>query len=269
MYTGAPIFAAQAALKSGADLIYFLCPESAAAGLRSLFEAVVIPVPPEGFSLAEAFKEALPGSTACHPLARALQALVFPRVTACVVGSGMGRPSSAFLSLVVEVLNYLISEFHCPIIFDGDAIHYYKNGKFRLDILEGVICLLTPNKNEAEGLVACHGAYVLAKGAVDTLSGPWFESSSDSLKVIKLGSDQEMGSRKRCGGLGDILAGVLAEALSVARHLGGGRDSQVCWAATQAVKVVRAASAAAFKSEKYSLTASDVVKCLNGAIYRK
>lgn len=219
LYTGAPLFVAKAALRTGSDLVYIFTQQDALLTLKKLEEAIVLPIGNNKRILA--------------------------KITACVVGPGLGRISSSLLSTIVDIIKYLDSR-NVPIIVDADAIHYYKTGVFSFV----KTCVITPNQAEANGLHPEGWHILVQKGVNDVIS-----TGSQKRVVTDRGSD------KRCGGQGDILAGVLATALSICE----GETVQAC---VDSCVLVRKAAQQAFTQKSYGLITEDIIETLPAAIKR-
>lgn len=138
MYTGAPIFAALAALRSGSELVYIFTAKAAVNSIKALPEAVVMPF--------------------------AFNSRILDKATACIIGPGLGRLFGNELALISRMAAYLDSR-EIPFILDADAIHFYKMGVF--SNLKSVI--LTPNCREAEGLIPKDEHLCVYKGNTDLI----------------------------------------------------------------------------------------------------
>lgn len=138
MYTGAPIFSALAALKTGSDLAYIFTHENSVSQIKKLLEAVVLPFRfvPE----------------------------ILEKATTCIIGPGLGKINDSDLKILLNILEFLDSK-NVPFIIDGDAIHYYKKGVF--SNLGTVI--LTPNHNEAKNLFPNFNHICIYKGKLDRI----------------------------------------------------------------------------------------------------
>ena len=128
-YTGAPVLAARAALRTGAGLVYLGVPEpvySIVAG--NLIEPVVFPLPSENGTFSEA---AIPA---------VLERL--ENCDACLIGCGMGKNEDTF-ALVQAVLE----QATCPVVLDADGINVLQGN---INILRGAACpvILTPHEGE-------------------------------------------------------------------------------------------------------------------------
>lgn len=138
MYTGAPVFSAKAALRSGSDIVYIFSNAEAVDSIKSLHEAIVMSLK--------------------------IVPRILDKATACVIGPGLGELTGEALSTIMEMARYLGSR-NVPIILDADAVHLYKQGVFH-DI-ESVI--LTPNHKEAINLSPRNGHICVYKSKEDAV----------------------------------------------------------------------------------------------------
>jgi len=218
-YTGAPYYAAFTALKTGADLAHVFCAENAGTAIKAYSpELIVHPVVPNSLSSQTDQKAAL------DPIRPWLS-----RLTSLVVGPGLGRSES--MQIVAGEAIQAARDLCLPLVIDGDGLYYVEN---KLDsVIGNDRCVLSPNKNEFKrlckaalqaGLHDCNGSppedmvcrmsasdlasalggvIIVRKGAVDTVSNGEFSVDNSCV-----------GSSRRCGGQGDVLAGALATFLS-------------------------------------------------------
>lgn len=121
IYTGAALFSAKAALRSGSDLVFIMCPESVKSAFKSLHEAAVIP-----FSFPE---------------------YILSKITVCIVGPGLGRIQQSELEIICKVMKFLNNR-GVPFVIDADGLHYYKEGLFNFVNM----AVLTPNYKEKKDL---------------------------------------------------------------------------------------------------------------------
>lgn len=161
---------------------------------------------------------------------------ILDKITACVVGPGLDRCSIELLNLLKQILIFLDKK-GVAVIVDGDAIHYYKND----ELIFVKNCIITPNFKEAHNLKIKDGNIGIFKGEKD--------------KII-MGNKEiiidEKGSNRRCGGQGDILAGVIAAACSIC-------NGEYFSACADAARLVRRASRRTFKKYGYGMLASDII----------
>lgn len=218
-YTGAPYFASLASHRSGFDLSYIMSNYDAIQPLKILLpESVVMPI------------KVVPW--------------VLDRINVCIIGPGLGRVTGEVEDAIKAIIAYLMAK-DIFFIFDGDGIHLFNGIRGMFESYDKIV--LTPNHNEAKKLDYNHKWFVVKKGPVDEIR--------HKKKVVLV---NELGCEKRCGGLGDILCGVLA--LFLVKNETGTVE---CIA--MACKVVRKASNMAYARKGRGLMASDVIEDIAGA----
>lgn len=198
-YTGAPVLAAHAAMRSGSGLVYLAVPEKIYSIAASrLDSAIVFPVPCDGagrFSL-----DALPG------LLDRLE-----NMDACLLGPGLGR-SDQLDRLVVE----LLSRCKVPLVLDADGLNAAAQ---HIDMLREAACpvVLTPHEGEFARLTEKRepdrvlGAVELAKktGCVVLRKGSRTVVTDGTKTYVNTTGNPGMA----VGGSGDVLAGILVSVL--------------------------------------------------------
>lgn len=195
-FTGAPVLAANAALRAGAGLIFVGVPEA------------VYPI------VAQKLDEPMVFPLACDEAGR-LNTRAIPEIVsrlencdACLVGPGLGR-SPAILDVVGAVLTHAA----CPVILDADGINALEGN---IDILGQAKApvLLTPHDGEfrrlggdpspetryasAKELARRWGVTVLLKGHRTLIVSPdrtWLNTTGNPGMAT--------------GGSGDVLAGII------------------------------------------------------------
>ena len=191
-FTGAPAFAARAAVRSGAGLVFLGVPERIyeIEAVKN-DEAMVFPLPG---TLPEALSEVLPRLQRCD---------------ACLVGPGLG------LSGWVRELTFAILEnSKVPLIVDADGITAVSK---HIDSLDKLSCplILTPHEGEfarlSDGLSRLsreeaarefalrHGVTVVLKGHRTVTAAP------DGTCIVNTTGNPGMAT----GGSGDVLAGMI------------------------------------------------------------
>lgn len=196
-YTGAATLAAQAALRSGAGLVYLAVPRSVypiVAG--KVTEPVVFPLPDEKGMLSE---------KAIAPILERLS-----KMDACLIGCGLGQSQGTF-----AVVKAVLENAKCPVLLDADGINVLKD---HIDVLRGAACpvILTPHEGEflrlggdlSEGRKK--GALKLQKelGATLLLKGHRTLICGEECYVNTTGNPG-----MATGGSGDVLAGILVSLL--------------------------------------------------------
>ena len=306
-YTGAPFFAAMAAYRAGADLVHVFCPPRAASVIKSYSPDLIVHPCVMDLSarhpsnLADETRtkdrEKISENHQAHPSCSPTNASVsadeeplndtwdtdwLPRMSAIVVGPGLGRGSAA--SAAVKRSIEIAKAYEIPIVLDADAL--YTLSRDPLIIMGYKKAVLTPNHHEFKRLVAASkqlnssstgdgesdgldgvvelshaflGPTIVRKDAVDSIS--------DGNLFVKC---DEAGCPRRCGGQGDVLAGSAAVFASwlytpdnEQKNANEVQDDHctrslvtACYGASL---LTRHTAAAAFAKHKRSMTASDVV----------
>ena len=282
-YTGAPYYAGMASLKAGADLSFVYCAPEAAIPIKSYSpELIVYPYLPSSNANADS-------STMCS--ARIADTL--DRIHALVVGPGLGR-DAAVLDSAREIIVAAVSRKRkrpMPVVLDGDALYLLAEQPDILaseqhSDLENVY--LTPNAREFDRLFRSfmgasppadafefgfddeastlqsgkdavqslasaigRGVTVIRKGAVDIIS-------DGSVSVI---AREENFSKRRCGGQGDVLAGILG----TFAHWANSTNSDTVAAAYAACSLTKRAGTLAFSDRKRSTTTPDIIDRIGDA----
>ena len=241
-YTGAPYFAAMSALRMGADLAHVFCAEGAGHVIKSYSpELIVHPYMREGGSGSSG------GTHTAYDAELVTEAMEkiepwLDRMSAVVVGPGLGRDPT-----MCETAKRIIAaacEKDIPLVIDADGIRLVmedaslvsKNGRV----------VLTPNKAELDRFRDWGGElYVdsmriepdIAPDIAHILNGPVVVAKGEADVVVthSIGDVEdmpenahleglheysrsyvcdEMGSPRRCGGQGDVLAGTIATFLA-------------------------------------------------------
>lgn len=272
MYTGAPYFAAAAALQIGADMSYVFCSPEAATPIKCYSpDLIVVP--------------ALVDSRKATADTQALvAALTKARLTALVVGPGLGADTPQEQAQLKAVLNWARAE-GLPIVVDGAALRYLAKEPGLVKGYDKAI--LTPNVAELGDLAAGLGVPLAGPISYDwqvkvpevakALGGPTLvcKGSRDVISdgAITLVCDAAS-SPKRAGGMGDVMAGAVGAYASWAQlHdcMPGGECPMsfppMLLAAYGGALVTREASTAAFNKKRHGLRAGDLLQYLPAAVY--
>lgn len=252
-YTGAPYYAAMSVLRAGGDLAHVFCEPEAATPLKSYSPDVIVhPVHPDN-----------PSETLAPWL---------PRLHAIVIGPGMGREGILFRHAPALIAQIRAAGVH--LVIDGDALSQIAASPA---IIAGTSsAVLTPNGGEWPRLIPegadkekysagdmakdFAGVTVLRKGKVDEIS--------DGVTTILSDRPDEYLSLRRCGGQGDILAGLTGLAMGWGRiaHERGllGKDPVAIapLAAYLASSITREASYRAFTEKRRGMLTPDVIEQL-------
>ena len=240
-YTGAPVLAARAALRTGAGLVYLGVP-------RDIYPIVAVKcdeaVP---FPLPEDYPAILERARGCD---------------AAVIGPGLGRGPQ-----VERLVLSLLADLEIPVVLDADGINALAE---HIDVLDRRTAptVLTPHEGEFSRLTGCalpiwdrlsaarsfagdHGCILVLKGHGTVTAAP------DGSAWINASGNPGMAK----GGSGDVLAGMIAGLLGQ-KHLGGEPDS-VAKLTVQAVQLHGlAGDLCAQKLGEYSMLPTDLIEAL-------
>lgn len=246
-YTGAPYFAALAALRSGCDLAYVFCTAAAAPVIKSYSpELIVLPCLPEtpgddghnrrgGDKSSDSDDE----GNAEVATARALEAALeraepwIARLGCLIVGPGLGDDPRTVAA--ARLLLLAARRLGVPLVVDGSALNFVARDLAGLVKGEGR-CVLTPNLAEFGRLAT--GAGVQLQGGNDKITAGWqsqvgeLAAALDGPVVVSKGPADVVAragggaagqqqppllltctspaSLKRSGGQGDVLTGIMA-----------------------------------------------------------
>ena len=241
-YTGAPVLAANAALRSGAGLIFVGVPEAVYPIVaQKLDEPMVFPLPCDerGMLNTRAVPEILRRLAGCD---------------ACLIGPGLGR-SPAILDVVAAVLTHA----DCPVILDADGINCLEGN---IDILGQAVSpvILTPHDGEFRRLGGdpspenrYQSARELALGQDVTVLLKGHRTLIVSPRQVYLNTTGNPGMAT--GGSGDVLAGMILS------FLGQGLVPEQA-AAAAAWLHGAAGDLCAERYGEYGMTPTDMIACL-------
>lgn len=196
-YTGAPVFASRAAVRSGSGLVFLAVPESIwrVVAVKS-DEAMPFPLPDMDGKLHGCFAQIKNRAESCD---------------AVLCGCGLGR-SAGLDELIREVLT-----LPQPLVLDADGINALAG---HIDVLtrRGGITVLTPHEGEfvrvggdlsrgrvdaAVDFAVKHGVYMVLKGPGTVVAAP------DGRYAVNTTGNSGMAK----GGSGDVLAGMIVSLL--------------------------------------------------------
>ena len=197
-YTGAPVLAARAAVRTGAGLVTLGVPEPvwpiAAAKLDA---AMPHPLP--------AGKDGMLSLEATEPVLARMNAS-----DVCLIGPGLGRGNS-----VAAVVRHLLRAAHTAVILDADGINALEGHIDVLEARQGLVTVLTPHDGEfarlggdlssgdrlaaARSFAQEHGCCLVLKGHRTITAFP------DGTAYVNTTGNPGMAT----GGSGDVLGGVI------------------------------------------------------------
>eukprot|EP00199_Chlamydomonas_sp_CCMP681_P002723 CAMPEP_0119111512 /NCGR_PEP_ID=MMETSP1180-20130426/35939_1 /TAXON_ID=3052 ORGANISM="Chlamydomonas cf sp, Strain CCMP681" /NCGR_SAMPLE_ID=MMETSP1180 /ASSEMBLY_ACC=CAM_ASM_000741 /LENGTH=334 /DNA_ID=CAMNT_0007098507 /DNA_START=74 /DNA_END=1078 /DNA_ORIENTATION=- len=272
-YTGAPFFAAQATHRVGADMSYVICTPEAAIPIKSFSpDMMVVPLLPAQDEAPEKWALRL---DQLQPL--------FGRMTALVVGPGLGEDTGP-QAAAAQIIRWA-RERNLPLVIDGSGVSTVVSNP---SLVQGYKrCVITPNLAELGRLAGAVGVPLPGGGvgaqwqdaAPDialALEGPVLVSKGPCDVItdgISTTTCTTPGSLKRCGGLGDVLAGTMGTFVSWQYPRGGvqaqdlpedtpsSRQSSVALVAAcySACLLLRHSSKAAYEKEGRSMVAKEVL----------
>ena len=240
-FTGAPVFAARSAVRSGAGLVFLAVPEDIYPIVAvKCDEAMPFPIPDDYDAL----------------LARA------KGCDAAILGPGLGADPVAR-----ELARKLLQDLPCPVVLDADGINALAG---HIDILDNrsAPTLLTPHDGEFQRLTGCalpledrlaaardfaaaHRCGLILKGHATVTAAP------DGRAWVNVTGNPGMAK----GGSGDVLSGIAA-GLWGQKHLRSG-DSDLWSLAAQAVAIhATCGDLCARESGEYAMTPGDMVCAL-------
>ena len=198
-YTGAPVFASRAAVRTGCGLVYLAVPEQIwqVAAVKS-DEAMVFPVPGRDGRL-------------CLASEAPVRAMA-EKCDAVLLGCGLGRGEET------DALERRLLELPAPLVLDADGINALAGHIDELERRRDRVTVLTPHEGEfarvgslaagreaaAADFAARHGVYLVLKGPGTVIAAP-----DGRLAVNPTGN---CGMAK--GGSGDVLAGMVVSLLA-------------------------------------------------------
>ncbi len=251
-YTGAPILAARAALRTGAGLVYLGVPKEIYPIIAvKCAEAMPLPLPPS-------YEEILDRMLSCDVV---------------LIGPGLGRAPETR-----ELVLRLLSNLRLPVVLDADGINALCG---HIDVLDKrqAPTVLTPHEGEFSRLTGCEVPvrdrltaardFARAHGCTLVLKGPGTVTAAPSGQAW-INTTGNPGMAK--GGSGDVLAGMAA-ALWGQKHLNGQRPDPTRSApdlsrlAAWAVCLHgRAGDLCAQELGEYAMTPGDMIQALPKAL---
>nr|WCZ58283.1 ATP-dependent NAD(P)HX dehydratase [Paratrimastix eleionoma] len=266
-YTGAPFFAAFSAFKLGCDLSHVFCAENAGLPIKTYGpDLIVHPY------LIENHGKPTPQDNEIRDSVVERMKFWLTRLDALVVGPGLGIDPMMW-NVVVEVLK-LARQANLPLVVDGDGISLICQHS---DLIQAYPkAIMTPNFNEFKRLCKAMlnvegeepteenlrqlqrrlGVTIILKGSVDRII--------DEQGMVEVTSD---GCPRRCGGQGDLLAGMTGVFVCWAlKH--SNLDRPLLLASHCASLVTRMCSHLAFEENGRSMTSSDLLRFVGKALER-
>jgi ATP-dependent NAD(P)H-hydrate dehydratase len=269
-YTGAPYYAAMAALWTGADLATVLTAQEAALPIKCYSPELMVQVV---YSVSEfdQFKRTLWSHQAIPPMVQKVEESM-DRLHCLIVGPGMGR-----CPLVMKAVARIIQKARqrgLYMVLDADALFMLAQDEYR-DLLKGYDrAVLTPNAIEYSRLYE-----KVTEGSSDPFESVTIVQKGKVDHILVNGSVamscHENGGLKRAGGIGDVLSGAIGTMVAWQSILHNQKqDGQLpmssvdlplaCWTACCLVKK---ATERAFNLKQRAMSASDILDQLGGTMH--
>ena len=240
-YTGAPVLAARAALRTGAGLVYLGVP-------RDIYPIIAVKCDEAmPFPLPEDYSAILEKARSCD---------------AALIGPGLGRTPK-----MEQLILSLLADLEIPVVLDADGINALAG---HIDVLDRrrASTVLTPHEGEFARLTGCtlpvkdrlaaarnfsgaHRCVLVLKGHGTVVAAP------DGSAWINTSGNPGMAK----GGSGDVLAGMIA-ALLVQRHLRKERDNIAELTAWAVQLHGRAGDLCAQTLGEYTMLPTDLIETL-------
>lgn len=247
-YTGAPVLAARAALRTGAGLVYLGVP-------RDIYPIIAVKCDEAmPFPLPEDYSAILEKARSCD---------------AAVIGPGLGR-SPGTEQLVLS----LLSGLDIPVVLDADGINALAGHIDILDKRSG-LTVLTPHEGEFARLTGCelpiwdrlsaarafardHGCILVLKGQGTVTAAP------DGSACVNATGNPGMAK----GGSGDVLAGMIAALLGQKHLRREGGDNTWELVRTAVCLHGMAGDLCARKFGEYAMLPTDLIEALPEVLKR-
>ena len=240
-YTGAPVLAARAALRTGAGLVYLGVP-------REIYPIMAVKCDEAmPFPLSEDYSAILEKARGCD---------------VALIGPGLGRATET-----EKLVLRLLSDLDVPVVLDADGINALCG---HIDVLDrrNALTVLTPHEGEFSRLTGCalplkdrlsaardfareHGCVLVLKGHGTVTAAP------DGSAWINATGNPGMAK----GGSGDVLAGMTA-ALLGQKHLRQERDNTVELVTAAVCFHGLAGDACARRLGEYAMLPSELIEAL-------
>ena len=240
-YTGAPVLAASAAVRSGAGLAFLGVP-------REIYPIVAVKCSSAmPFPLPERYGEILEKARSCD---------------AALIGPGLGRAPKT-----EKLVRALLEDLEIPVVLDADGINALAG---HMDILDRrkALTVLTPHDGEfarltgsalpiqnrlaaAQSFARDHHCILVLKGHRTIIAAP------DGRAWINTSGNPGMAK----GGSGDVLAGMIASFLGQKQLMQSGRRTAE-WVAGAVYLHGSAGDKAAQKFGEYGMTPEDLIGCI-------
>ncbi|KAH6562936.1 hypothetical protein BASA60_000936 [Batrachochytrium salamandrivorans] len=276
-YTGAPYFAAMAALRTGVDLCHVFCAQESGQVIKGFSPELIV----HALLVTEKDCTHLDEEATNARIDGIVDLLtpVLQRLDSLIVGPGLSR-DPVMQETAKRIIQHAVS-INTPLVVDADGLRLIEQHHSLVMGYKNVV--LTPNINELKRLYVSRGidysgnieesvaqlskalgfSTILCKGPSDIVV------TGDEIRIVL-----DNASLRRCGGQGDVLAGVLGAFLAWTNGFIHGRwttsensadlkqalSTAPLLAAYNASYFTRNCSAEAFRKHHRSTLTSDILK---------
>lgn len=196
-YTGAPYFAAHAAMLSGVDLVHVICDNEAGKVIKTYSPDLMV----HPYLLTQNSEEFDDKMDKIKSL--------LERMDVVIIGPGFGRNNETMLNMLIKIVRYCSTDK--ALIMDADALYHLATNDELKDVViksDNKNIIITPNVMElkrlkeklgTESIGKTLGVTVVAKGSTDKIS---YHGNTPVECSVE-------GSLKRVGGQGDSMSGMI------------------------------------------------------------
>ena len=284
-YTGAPYYAAMAALKAGSDLAFVFCADEAAIAIKCYSpELMVAPVYNakyvNDFIINGKSNNRNERELLVDQMVQQVRSFL-PKLHCLIIGPGLGR-CPIVLEATSKIIRAALVE-EVSLVIDADGLFLLSLDEYK-DLLN---CLntspnraqvvLTPNEVEYRRLVETFcPSYILKSSSGDIFSGTPLQHcvvirkgqhdhisiAIDTNSKLREFVCKEKGGLKRSGGIGDILAGTTGTFVAWNRilHEGFHSDGDLLLSCWSAACVTKRSTHRAFNRKRRAMTAPDILE---------
>jgi ATP-dependent NAD(P)H-hydrate dehydratase len=214
-YTGAPYYAASAALNCGVDLVTVFCAKEAATPIKCYSPELMVQSVYSVEELDAFVKDKSDKFLVSQQQTIDTVTAAFPSLHALCIGPGMGRHELLFHT-VSKIIEKAI-EYDLSLILDADALFMLSLDDYRdllLRLLQYEKVIMTPNLMEFRRLQDALKDEMTDRTGDIHLNNMGLivrKGSSDIITQQSMVLDcKEIGGLKRSGGIGDVLAGTIS-----------------------------------------------------------
>ena len=272
-YTGAPYYAASAALNCGVDLVTVFCAKEACLPIKCyspelMVQGVYSVEELDGFEREGAEISGISdedNSKLLEARKKTITAVTdtFPSLHALCIGPGLGRHRLLFPA-VSSIIQKAI-ECNLPLILDADALYMLSLDEHKdllLELIKYENVVMTPNLMEFKRLKSA--LQTDNNGENDPLYVNGIIVQKGHNDIITQGTMKlecrEQGGLKRSGGIGDVLAGTICAFMAWNKILQNKTNENRILATWTACCTVKKATFKAFEHKRRSMSAQHVLE---------